>query len=271
MTKWLVLLIAIYFSPLIILSKFCSNALSRLNSDKCHALIEFRHDRFGEHRRAREVGLVAAYLLFVLAILSFPIGMLHDALIGKPAKGANEEETKQNEQRQKWKIYLWILGWLVFDCLILFFKIGNNPWYVVFPLMRLCDLVYVLVRLPVLGQGAWRRGRALVFLIIHYWEVVITFACVYLFLQYLEGSPVFCGQGKPFFLSITDAVYFSFITASTVGYGDITPCMNINNAPHFLPGARPLVEAEVFFLLLIVGFDLAHIIGVSERSTKVAE
>jgi voltage-gated potassium channel len=53
--------------------------------------------------------------------------------------------------------------------------------------------------------------------------VVIIFGCIYRILDRFTVAPQFTVGGAPHEISFADALYFSIITVSTVGYGDVAP------------------------------------------------
>lgn len=78
--------------------------------------------------------------------------------------------------------------------------------------------------------------------------IVIVFGCIYQIIdRYLPGLH-FQYNGEWQKLTFSDSLYFSIITLSTVGYGDIEPVSNL---------VRVLVSVEIIFgvLLLLFGFS----------------
>jgi voltage-gated potassium channel len=76
--------------------------------------------------------------------------------------------------------------------------------------------------------------------------LVILFACVYQILSQYTSEPHFYVGGAPHVLSFSEAIYFSIVSISTVGYGDIVPHSSL---------ARLLASLEVIcgFMLLLFG------------------
>ncbi len=75
----------------------------------------------------------------------------------------------------------------------------------------------------------------------------VAFACFYRIADGLSRSPVFMLMGEPGRLSFSDALHFSIVTLSTVGYGDIQPADD---------GIRLLAAIQMIMgqLLLLFGF-----------------
>jgi voltage-gated potassium channel len=78
--------------------------------------------------------------------------------------------------------------------------------------------------------------------------VVVVFACLIRIAELTTGRPQLALHGQPINASFTDALYFSVITVSTVGYGDFSPFGSL---------ARALAAFEVVtgLLLLLFGFS----------------
>jgi len=205
----------------------------------------FRRLRIDDIKRARDTGHFAACFLFVLSVLSYPVGLLQHWW----SRGGLEA-------RDKWRIDVWIVTWAIANVVVLFFLLSRQPLFIIFPIARMVDLLYVLVRLPLLGRRVYRRGRALLFLLVHYFEVTTIFGSIYIFLQQTKGAPIFLVQGQPGCLSPAQAFYFSVSTAATVGYGDITPNLKAD-----LSWAQPstFIALEVFCIIIIIVLDVAHI------------
>jgi voltage-gated potassium channel len=79
-----------------------------------------------------------------------------------------------------------------------------------------------------------------------YSMLVILFASVYHILSQYTSEPHFYVSGAPRALSFSESIYFSIVSMSTVGYGDIVPYSSL---------ARLLASLEVIcgFMLLLFG------------------
>lgn len=85
-----------------------------------------------------------------------------------------------------------------------------------------------------------------------YSMLVIVFACIYRIADRFSEQPQFNILGNPESLTFPDALYFSLITVSTVGYGEIVPISN---------GIKVVVTLQIVsgVLLLLFGFyELIH-------------
>jgi voltage-gated potassium channel len=76
--------------------------------------------------------------------------------------------------------------------------------------------------------------------------LIILFASAYHILSQYTGRPHFYVGGSPQVLSFSESIYFSIVSISTVGYGDIVPHSSV---------ARLLASIEVVcgFMLLLFG------------------
>lgn len=77
---------------------------------------------------------------------------------------------------------------------------------------------------------------------------VIVFACLYRIVDRLFEAPQFLVRGEPSEIDFIDSLYFSIITLSTVGYGDIVPATPIIQA-------LVAIQIVVGVLLLLFGFN----------------
>jgi voltage-gated potassium channel len=76
---------------------------------------------------------------------------------------------------------------------------------------------------------------------------VIVFAAIYRIADRLTAAPLFQINGEPVEISFVDAIYFSVISVSTVGYGDVIPLGD---------AVRVIASIQIVFgvLLLLFGF-----------------
>jgi voltage-gated potassium channel len=81
--------------------------------------------------------------------------------------------------------------------------------------------------------------------------LVIVFACAYRILSSYSGEPHFFVSGKPSALSFSESIYFSIVSISTVGYGDIVPISNV---------ARLLASIEVVFGFMLLLFGVSELL-----------
>lgn len=77
---------------------------------------------------------------------------------------------------------------------------------------------------------------------------VIVFACLYRIIDRIFVEPQFVVRGQPSEIDFVDSLYFSIITLSTVGYGDIVPATPVIQA-------LVAIQIVVGVLLLLFGFN----------------
>jgi len=98
-----------------------------------------------------------------------------------------------------------------------------------------------------------------------YGLLVVVFACLYRIAELTVGAQFYV-HGHPGTISFSDALYFSVITISTVGYGDIAPDG---------PLVRALAALEVLSGLLMLLFGFAEIMRSggpeSERRRRIRQ
>jgi hypothetical protein len=113
------------------------------------------------------------------------------------------------------------------------------------------DVVRLLVDIAALFREVARRLARLVVPVAAYsslWVLlVVVFGCLYRIADGLSRAPIFAGNSGPIRISFPDALHFSVVTLSGVGYGDILPVDN---------GIRLVASIEMLLaqLLLLFGF-----------------
>lgn len=116
------------------------------------------------------------------------------------------------------------------------------------------DVILLMMDVAMVFEGVSRRIDRLVMpamaFLTFYSLLVIVFACLYRIAELTLGGGQFVVHGRVAALSFSDALYFSVVTISTVGYGDITPVS---------PLARGLSGLEVVCGLMLLLFGFAEI------------
>jgi len=120
-------------------------------------------------------------------------------------------------------IYLGILNHLNID----YFSIPAIIFLITFILIsivRICDILvyqfYVIFVAPSMGDPLRGPERMIILLIINYFEIIFWFAFFYRIIYNLFDN-VFVGSSL--INSINGSLYFSVVTMTTLGYGDVTP------------------------------------------------
>jgi voltage-gated potassium channel len=89
-----------------------------------------------------------------------------------------------------------------------------------------------------------------------YSMIVIVFAAIYRIIDRYAAGTHFLFSGEPRDLSFIECLYFSIITLSTVGYGDLVPLS---------PVVRLIVGAEIICGVLLLLFGFSEIISYSRE------
>jgi len=89
--------------------------------------------------------------------------------------------------------------------------------------------------------------------------IVIVFAAIYRIIDRYAAGTHFLFTGEPRDLSFIECLYFSIITLSTVGYGDLVPLS---------PLVRLIVGVEIIFGVLLLLFGFSEIISYSREKTR---
>jgi hypothetical protein len=122
---------------------------------------------------------------------------------------------------KKLAIEIYVIFKMIFPILVM--KSGNagniyTVWIVSFFLFETIIYITSLIFIADAARESVQPRRSLVLLLVNFFEIVLDFALFY----------AFCEQHYEHFFTrplhgTTDAIYFSFVTAATVGFGDIAP------------------------------------------------
>jgi len=149
---------------------------------------------------------------------------------------------------RKLAVDLWAIGKPVLLLAVLYFAWSDGRWAALVAVLMLVDLYAYLMGLVFLHRYYVRPasyGRSVLLLFVNFIESALGFAVLYLHAHSLE-------QGGAVLASWSRAVYFSFITAATVGYGDIVPGTEIG---------RLTVVAQVLCSFLFAAIILTTFVG----------
>jgi voltage-gated potassium channel len=114
------------------------------------------------------------------------------------------------------------------------------------------DVVAFLIDVSLIFEAFFARIRHLVIpalaFLTFYSLLVIVFACLYRIVDGAVAEPMFAFAGTRRAMAFPDALYFSVVTLSTIGYGDVVPVG---------PAARLLasIQSVMGLLLLLFGFN----------------
>jgi hypothetical protein len=85
----------------------------------------------------------------------------------------------------------------------------------------------------------------------------IFFAFIYGFIGTVGGGAIFAQNARP---NLVDFLYFSFVTLTTLGYGDLTP---VSNLTRMLAITEALLGQ--FYLVTVVALLIAHVTVIRHR------
>lgn len=208
----------------------------------------------------RSAGQAAAAIAFVLPLLGFLAGSLrHRAGITRLAV-ADEVTRDRLLQVLTWLVPVFGIGALTF----LVPSFGASPTLVDGSLLLACaaialiafsvsrDIALFLRETELLFNEFFQRSAALIapaFAFFTFYSLlVILFAGLYAVLDRVTGGANFRIDGVVRAISFPESLYFSLMTLSTVGYGDIAPATS---------GIRVIAATEIVsgILLLLFGFN----------------
>lgn len=134
----------------------------------------------------------------------------------------------------------------------------TSGWMVLLSVYLVTETLIYLAALIFLSDATREHispRRSVLLLFLNFFEIILTFALLYLHFNYHQQ-----GFFRPELTSVTDAVYFSFVTAATVGYGDMVPVA---------PVAKHLVMIQITITFVFVGLFLNFFSNLFSRSTML--
>jgi len=142
-------------------------------------------------------------LTLVSALLLFP-GVFIDQLFNKSSTIS-----------RKLIVELYVIVKMIFPLLVLLNHWYNSSFVFSLAIYFLIETYIYLFSKIFLGDQHTKTSnmRTLLLLIINFLETCFTFALIYLSGRYLNINPN----------EVMDAIYYSFVTSATIGYGDIYP------------------------------------------------
>ncbi|HEY0515406.1 MAG TPA: ion channel [Thermoanaerobaculia bacterium] len=143
---------------------------------------------------------------------------------------------------------------------VLAFFPATSFLYWLWPILRISNTLFIFMR--ALGGGFRARDvlRSVVITFIHYIEIILLFTLVFLYIQArFPDPPPFLLNGAPAVLTKCQAIYYSFTTAATIGFGDITP--NHHALERVALMIYSLIWFKTFAILFIVVVQLSHIMN----------
>ena len=131
--------------------------------------------------------------------------------------------------------------------------------------MRLADILHNLMLLTLVEKRApSSTPRSIVLLFNNYLSVILIYATLFLVLPRICGQPLFFVAGTSAELTSGQSFFFSAITASTIGYGDITPSLAANASSIII---RCTIILESFTILVITLIEMPRLIAYLIKET----
>lgn len=160
---------------------------------------------------------------------------------------------------KKLAIEIYVLFKMIFPILVMKTGQAGNVymvWIVSFFLFETIVYITSLIFIADASRESVQPRRSLVLLLFNFFEIVLDFALFY----------AFCEQHYDHFFTrplhgTTDAIYFSFVTAATVGFGDIAPL-------HVLAEKLTIVQLTLTFIF--VGLFLNYFASLLQSHSQVS-
>ncbi len=210
-----------------------------------------------------DLGYLCWLVFALLSLTSLPLGSTLEHL--RKINWIKQKLTNKKFTNKKF-IEIWVLFWAITNLLLVISWRESTAWVTLIALLRLSDLFYIFFHSFIFGPNPAPPLRALILLLVHYAEIIAGFALIYLGLQHIAHCELFTSLsngGKPAFQHLTGigALYFSFVTGSTIGFGDITlqAALISSNPPGWLVLAGLAIIAEIFCILVITLFGVSRI------------
>lgn len=164
---------------------------------------------------------------------------------------------------------MYVLSWFIVLAFLLFIPVFSSFWLFAIVGYRLIDgLNYRLCILFVdrykSGWGLRSINRSLLLLLLNYGELIIGFAIMFL----ASGS---IGMGTPvrIITSPGEALYFSVVTITTVGYGDIIPISPTGRTLALLEPLSGFVLVALVLAVFITGItDIKELRNAAKPSSE---
>ncbi|MCW8964071.1 MAG: potassium channel family protein [Gammaproteobacteria bacterium] len=132
------------------------------------------------------------------------------------------------------------------------------------------DYLHLLILVGFYLYATWLAARQILFTGPINWNKIVGAICIYLLMGLIWAlSYLFLAQAVPgafngleqlpWYDNFADAAYYSFVTLTTLGYGDISPVA---------PIARFLVYMEAIFGVFYMAILVASLIGISTSTMR---
>ncbi len=159
---------------------------------------------------------------------------------------------------RKLAIELYVICKMITPLLALYFGWIKFNWFIYLTIYFLLETL-IHVTATIFISDASRENvqpkRSLVLLFLNFFQIAFDFALMYAFYE-MRITDFFTRDLK----GSVDAIYFSFVTAATVGYGDIAPVASL---------AKKLAIAQISLTFVFVGLFLNFFANLLQRAQNV--
>jgi voltage-gated potassium channel len=213
------------------------------------------------------VSRLVSYVGFVLPVASFLVAAWRQrALIGTLVRTETMRETAHFGRLLRWLIPVTAIGAASFSVPELALPPASEELAFLAAMVAIAivvalaerDVVAFLLDVSLIFEAFFARMRDLVIpalaFLTFYSLIVIVFACLYRIIDGAVAEPMFAFAGARRAMAFPDALYFSVVTLSTIGYGDVVPVA---------PAARLLASIQSLMGLLLLLFGFAEILDVA--------
>lgn len=156
----------------------------------------------------------------------------------------------------------YVLAWFIALLWLLWHPLNSTTFLLVIVTYRIIDgLNY---RLSIVFVDRYKRdwglrslNRSLILFLFNFFEIIIEFAILYL----ATDSIAYSSSSKEIITTPLEALYFSTITITTLGYGDMTPISSLGQKLALL---EPLLGLTL--IILVIGVFLTGVKDIKEKT-----
>ena len=196
----------------------------------------------GKDPRSERVVFLERIILLLLCV----------AMLATPGFWVRHFGGKRGRTARKVWVEVYAISKLALAAIVLYANVWTVPYSWIVIVGLLADVFINLagyIFLRNFWQNPYSWNRSLMLLFVNFLEYTGWFACLYLSWGLLRnnGSVI---------TAASDALYFSIVTAATVGFGDITPSPGLGR---FLVTVEIL--ASLFFIATVVSYFVSNMSG----------
>lgn len=194
-----------------------------------------------------DYGLERFIRLFLAAILFLTPSLYLKQLVGT-----------YGSSWRKIAIELYVIFKMLFPVFMISIGATHHPFVLLVVIIFLAETITYVTSLIFISDATHdivQPRRSLALLFANFFEIIFDFAFMYLYFG--DNNPGFFSRALA---GGTDAVYFSFVTAATVGYGDIAP---------LVPLAKKLVIIQITLTFVFVGLFLNYFSNLLNKAQNI--